>query len=69
MLGICICYALAIDIARLWYPGHDTLTVLHTLHWEVMHTSGLVFMRTYESTNQCLVITCCDHPTIPVQSY
>ena len=67
--GVCICYTPAIGVARLQCPGCDALTVLHTLHGEVMHISGLVCMRTCESTNQCLVITCCNHPTSPAQSY
>ena len=66
--GICICYMPAIRIARLQCPGHDALTMLYTLHGEVMHISGLVFIRACESPNQCLVITCCDCPNSPRQS-
>ena len=70
-LGVCICYtlAIAISIAGLQCPGHDALTALYTPHGEVMHISDLVFMRTRESPNQCLVVTCCHHLTFPGQSH
>ena len=67
--GIYICYMPVIGEAALWCPGYDALTMLHTFHVEVTHISGLVFMRTCESTNQCLVITCCDQPIILIPSY
>ena len=57
MSGIWNYYAPVIGVTRLWCPRHDILTVFHTLHGEVTCISGLVLMRTYESTNQCLVIT------------
>ena len=58
--GICIYYAPAISVTRLLCPGHDALTAFHTLHREAIHIPGLVFMRTCDSTDQCLVITCFD---------
>ena len=68
ILGVCICYVPTISIGRLRCPGHDALTMLYTLHGEVMCILGLVFMRTFESTNQFSVITCCDHSNSPAQS-
>ena len=56
-------------IAGLQCPGHDALTTLYALHGEVMCISDLVFMRTRESPNQCLVVTYCDHSTFPGQSH
>ena len=67
--GVGICYMLAISIAGLWCPEHDALTVFYTLHREVMHMSCLVFMRTYELSNQCLMVTCYKHSTPPSQSH
>ena len=43
--------------------------MLYTLHGEVTFISDLVFMRTHESPNQCLVVTYCDHPITPGQSH
>ena len=59
----------AIGIAGLRCPGCDALTALYALHGEVMRISGLLLMKTCESPNQCLVVTCCENPSSFSQSH